>query len=107
MIMPSEQMEAGNFRSVPTSMEKQCKAGGLESSYLLKDIGILVAWIIYYASNLVTFLHLLNKLLKSTLYYFDNQIIMEYIFRQHFIILKLPFFNIIKMLKSLQNPTIN
>lgn len=84
MIMPTEQMEAGNFRSVPTSMEKRCKAGGLESSYLLKDIGILVAWIIYYASNLVTFLHLLNKLLKSTLYYFDNQIIMEYIFRQHF-----------------------
>lgn len=42
MIMPSEQMEAGNFRSVPTSMEKQYKAGGLESSYLLKDIGILV-----------------------------------------------------------------
>ena len=47
----------------------------------------------------MTFLHLLNKLLKSTLYYFDNKIIMEYMFRQHFIILKLPFFfNIIKML---------
>lgn len=43
MIMPSEQMEAGNFRSVPTSMEKQYKAGGPESSHLLKDIGILVA----------------------------------------------------------------
>lgn len=92
MIMPTEQMEAENFRSVPTSMEKQYKAGGLQSSYLLKDIGISVAWIIYHVSNLVTFLHLPNKLLKSTLYYFDNQIIMEYIFRQHFIILKLPFF---------------
>lgn len=92
MIMPTEQMEAGNFRSVPTSMEKQYKAGGLQSSYLLKDIGISVAWIIYYVSNLVTFLHLQNKLLKITLYYFVNQIIMEYIFRQHVIILKFPFF---------------
>ena len=43
MIMPSEQMEAGNFRSVPTSMENQYNAGGPESSHLLKDIGILVA----------------------------------------------------------------
>lgn len=43
MIMPTEQMEAGNFRSVRTAMEKQYKAGGLESSYLLKDIGISVA----------------------------------------------------------------
>lgn len=41
MIMLTEQMEAGNFRPVPTSIEKQYKTGGLELSYLLKDIGIL------------------------------------------------------------------
>lgn len=30
MIMPTEQMEAGNFRSMCTAKEKQYKAGGLE-----------------------------------------------------------------------------